>query len=116
LLGDKIVNDKNVKDLTTQKNIQSEDQRSGPHMVSTHPSGNLIISIGTKIENKSVTNKKQYVDDSDGELKHPAKYQKTKNAMNMVKSEDNQSSTRLKVIEIPNLHRVENKNTSFKSS
>lgn len=105
-----------MRDLTTQKNTQSEDQRSGPHVVSTHPSGNLIISMGKKVENKALVNKKQYVDDSDGEVKHPAKYQKTKNAMHMVKSEDNQSSTRLKVIEIPNLHRVDNKSTSFKSS
>lgn len=114
--GDKITNDKNVKDLTTQKNIQSEDQRSEPHVVSTHPSGNLIISIGKKVENKVLANKKQYVDDSDGEMKHPAKYQKTKNALTIVKSEDNQSLTPLKVIEIPNLHRVENQSTSLNSN
>lgn len=117
LLGDKIANDKKVKDLITQKNMESDDQSSGPHIVTTHPSGNLIISIGTKVENKaSTTNKKQNLNDSEGEVKQPAKYQKTKIAMNMRKSEDNQSSNRLKGTEDPNLPRVENKNTIMKSS
>lgn len=98
--------------------MQSSDQSAGPHIVSTHPSGNLIISIGTKVENKASANKKKQCidDDSEGEVKHPTKYQKTKNAMNIMKSEDDQYSSRIKIIEEPNLHRVENKNTIIKSS
>jgi len=75
----------------------------------------LVISIGTKVEIKSA-NKKSYSDDSDTETKHSAKYQKTKNAMNIPKSEEDQNSSGLKVTEEPNLYRVENKSTIIKSS
>ncbi|KAL5237360.1 hypothetical protein ACI65C_004770 [Semiaphis heraclei] len=113
-IGDKIANEKKIKDST--RNTQSEDLRvSGPHIVTTHPSGNLVISIGTKVEITSA-NKKSYSDDSDTETKHSAKYQKTKSSMNIPKSEEDQRSSGLKVTEEPNLYRVENKSTIIKSS
>lgn len=114
-LGDKIANEKKAKDSTI-RNTQSEDSRiSGPHIVTTHPSGNLVISIGTKVENRPAS-KKNYSEDSETEIKHPAKYQKTKNAMNIPKSEEDQSSNSLKVTEETNLYRVDNKSTIIKSS
>ncbi|KAE9535255.1 hypothetical protein AGLY_007988 [Aphis glycines] len=113
--GDKIANEKKAKDSTI-RNTQSEDSRtSGPHIVTTHPSGNLVISIGTKVENRPAS-KKNYSEDSETEIKHPAKYQKTKNAMNIPKSEEDQSSNGLKVTEETNLYRVDNKSTIIKSS
>jgi len=113
--GDKIASEKKVKDSTI-RNAQSEDLRvSGPHIVTTHPSGNLVISIGTKVENRPAS-KKNYSEDSETEIKHSAKYQKTKNAMNIPMSEEDQSSNGLKVTEEPNLYRVENKSTIIKSS
>lgn len=117
MLGDKIANDKKLKD-STSRNTQGGDQTSGPHVVSTHPSGNLVISIGTKVENKTSTSKKQSLEreDLESEVKHMAKYQKTKNAMSIVKSEDYQSSNGLKIIQEPNLYQVENKNQATKSS
>lgn len=96
--------------------LTGDQKRTGPHIVTTHPSGNLVISIGTKIENKSFTNKKQCPGDSEIEVKHSAKYQKTKNAMNIVKTEDDQSSNTLKIINEPNLHHIENKSAILKSS
>lgn len=114
-LGDKIANEKKVKDSTI-RNTQSEDSRiSGPHIVTTHPSGNLVISIGTKVENRPAS-KKNYSEDSETEIKHSAKYQKTKNAMNIPKSEEDQSSNGLKVTEEQNLYRVDNKSSIIKSS
>ncbi|XP_003244249.1 protein AF-10 [Acyrthosiphon pisum] len=113
--GDKIASEKKVKDSTI-RNAQSEDLRvSGPHIVTTHPSGNLVISIGTKVENRPAS-KKNYSEDPETEIKHSAKYQKTKNTMNIPKSEEDQSSNGLKVTEEPNLYRVENKSTIIKSS
>lgn len=113
--GDKIASEKKVKDSTI-RNTQIEDLRvSGPHIVTTHPSGNLVISIGTKVENRPGS-KKNYSGDPETEIKHSAKYQKTKNAMNIPKSEEDQSSNSLKVTEEPNLFRVENKSTIIKSS
>lgn len=92
-----------------------EPRISGPHIVSTHPSGNLVISIGTKAENRT-SSKKNYLEDPETETKQLAKYQKTKNAMNIPKSEEDQSSNSLKKIDVPNLYRVENKSTIIKSS
>lgn len=106
------MNEKKLKD-STSRNSQGGDQTSGPHVVSTHPSGNLVISIGTKVENKTSTSKKQSLE---SDVKQTAKYQKTKNAMNIVKSEDNQSSNGLKIIQEPNLYQVENKNQTTKLS
>lgn len=115
LLGDKIANHKKIKDVTI-RNTQSEDQTSGPHIVSTHPSGNLIISIGTKVENRTSTSKKQSLEDSETEVKQSTKYQKTKNAISITKSEDGQSSNGLKIVQEPNLYHIENKNQTTKSS
>lgn len=106
------MNEKKLKD-STSRNSQGGDQTSGPHVVSTHPSGNLVISIGTKVENKTSTSKKQSLE---SDVKQMAKYQKTKNAMNIVKFEDNQSSNGLKIIQKPNLYQVENKNQTTKLS
>lgn len=115
-LDDKIAIDKKVKDLSPQ-NLHSEDKKkSGPHIVSNHPSGNLVISIGTKVESKSSTNKKQFLEDSETEVKQQAKYQKTNNAMSIVKTEDNQSSNTLILIEEPNLNCSENKSVTIKTS
>lgn len=88
---------------------------SGPHIVTTHPSGNLVISIGTKVENRPAS-KKNYSEDPETEIKHSAKYQKTKNAMNIPKSEEDQSSNGLKLTEEATLYQVENKSTIIKSS
>lgn len=112
-----MLRNKIIKDSASRNTPAGCDQRrTGPHVITTHPSGNLVISIGTKSENKSSATKKQCLDDSETEVKHIAKYQKTKNAMNIVKSEDDQSSNGLKVIEEPNLHHVENKSSIIKSS
>jgi len=112
---DKIANDKKIKE-SIPRNTQNEDQESsGPHVVTTHPSGNLIISIGTKVENNSSTIKKQNIEDSETEVK-PTIKQKTKNAMNMIKSEDNQNSNDLKITEEPNLYNVENSSSTIKPS
>lgn len=107
-LGDKIVNEKKIKDSNPRNSPSGDQNKSGPHIVSTHPSGNLVISIGTKIENKSSTSKKKYSEGSESETKQTTKYQKTKNAMNIPKAEDVQTS---KVIETPSLPQVESKNT-----
>lgn len=115
MLGDKIANDKKVKDSTT-RNTQGGDQISGPHVVSTHPSGNLVISIGTKIENKTSISKKQSLEDLKSEVKQTAKYQKTKNPMSVVKFEDDQSPNGLKIVQEPNLCQGENKNQTTKTS
>lgn len=116
VLGDKVTNDKKIKDSTTQ-NIPKDDQKkSGSHVVTTNQSGNLVISIGTKVENKSSTNKKQSLEDSETEQKLTTKYQKTKNAMNINKAEDDQLSNGIKITEETNLYRIENKNTTLKSS
>lgn len=113
ILGDKITNDKKIKD-TTIKNTQSGEQKksSGPHIVTNHPSGNLVISIGSKVDNKSSTSKKQYHENSESEVKQTAKYQKTKNAMNIVKTEDDlRYNNGIKLTEETNLYRLENKST-----
>ncbi|VVC38726.1 Hypothetical protein CINCED_3A021786 [Cinara cedri] len=114
--GDKFVNNKKIKDTASRNTLTGDQRKTGPHIVTTHPSGNLVISIGTKTENKSCTSKKQCFDDSETEVKHTARYHKSKNAMSIVKSEDDQSSNDLKVIEEPNLHHVENKSTIIQSS
>lgn len=102
----------------TTHNTQSEEQRkSEPHIVTNHPSGNLVISIGTKVENRSSTSKKQYLGESETEEKHSTKYQKTKDSsMNIPKSEVNQTSNNLKIIDEPNLHHIENKCSTIQSS
>jgi len=46
----------------------------------------------------------------------PAIKQKTKNAMNMIKPEDNQNSNDLKITEEPNLYNVENSSSTIKPS
>jgi len=114
MLGDKIADKKN-KDFSP-RNTASEDQKtSGPHIVTNHPSGNLVISIGTKVENKSSTSKKHYLN-SETEVKQVYKCQKTKNTMNTVKTEEDQSSSTLKILEEPNLHCIENKSATKKTS
>lgn len=112
-VGDKIA-DKKYKDLSP-RNISEDQKRSGPHIVTNHPSGNLVISIGTKVENKSSTSKKHYLN-SETEVKQISKCQKTKNTMNTVKTEENRSSSTLKILEEPNLHAVENKSATSKTS
>jgi len=67
------------------------------------------------VENRPV-NKKNYPENSEIEIKQSAKYQKTKNAMNIPKSEEEQSSNGLKAIEETNLYHVENKSSIIKSS
>lgn len=115
-LGDKFSSDKKVKDSPSE-DMHSEDKKKfGPHIVTTHPSGNLVISIGTKVESKTSTTKKQYLEDSETEVKQQTKYQKANNAMNIVKTEDNQSSSNLNIVEEPNLFHVENKSLTLKSS
>lgn len=118
LLGDKIANDKKIKDSTT-KNTQSGDKKKSavPHIVSNHPSGNLVISIGTKVDNKSSTTKKQYLENSETELKQTPKYQKTKNAMNIAKVEDDlKYNNGIKLTEETNLYRLENKSAIVQPS
>jgi hypothetical protein len=116
VLGDKITNDKKNKDSENQ-NIPSDDhKKSGHHIVTTNQSGNLVISIGTKVENKSSTSKKQGLEDSETEKKQTTKYQKTKNAMNTTKADNDQLSNGIKITEETNLYRIENKNTNMKSS
>lgn len=116
MLGDKVTNDKKIKDSTTQYIPKDDQKKSGSHVVTTNQSGNLVISIGTKVENKSSTNKKQSLEDSETEQKQTTKYQKTKNAMNINKAEDDQLSNGIKITEETNLYRIENKNTTLKSS
>lgn len=116
MLDDKITNDKKIKDSTTQ-NISTEDQKkAGLHVVTTNPSGNLVISIGPKVENNPSTSKKQSFEDFETEKKQITKYQKTKNAMNITKTDDDQLSNGIKITEETNLYRIENKNTTIKSS
>lgn len=106
MLGDKITNDKKIKDSTT-RTTPGDQKKSGPHIVTNHPSGNLVISIGTKVENKSLTNKKPY-SDSESEVKQITKFQKTKNAMNIPKAEDDRTS---KTTEKPSSPQVESNST-----
>lgn len=118
LIGDKIANDKKIKD-STAKNSQSGDQRKStvPHIVSNHPSGNLVISIGTKVDNKSSSSKNQYLEYSETEVKQTTKYQKTKNAMNIIKVEDDlRYNNGIKLTEETNLYRLDNKSTIIQSS
>lgn len=77
----------------------------------------MVISIGTKVENKSSTCKEPCVENFETEIKLSPKYQKNKNAMNIVKTEDNQSPNSLiKIVEEPNLYCVENKSLVIKPS
>lgn len=77
----------------------------------------MVISIGTKVENKSSTCKEPCVENFDTEIKPSPKYQKTKNAMNIIKTEDNQSSNSLiNIVKEPNLYCVENKSLAIKPS
>lgn len=112
MLGDKIANDKKIKDSISRNTPSGDQKKSGPHIVTNHPSGNLVISIGTKVENKSTTNKKPHPD-SESEVKQITKYQKTKNAMNIPKAEDDQTS---KTSEKPSSPQAESNNTIIKSS
>lgn len=107
LLDDKIAIEKKVKDFSIH-NTQSEDKKkSEPHIVTTHPSGNLVISIGTKtetirtkVENTSSACKKTFSEVSET-VKQPYKYQKTNSLMNVTMSENDQSSKRPKKSEEP---------------
>lgn len=77
----------------------------------------MVISIGTKVENKSSTYKESCIENFETEIKLSPKYQKTKNPMNIVKTEDNQSPNSLiNIVEDPNLYCVENKNLVIKPS
>lgn len=105
LPGDKIANDKKIKDSTT-RTTPSDQKKSGPHIVPNHPSGNLVISIGTKVD-KFSSNKKPH-SDSESEVKPFTKYQKTKNAMNIPKAEDDRTP---KTTEKPSSPQVESNTT-----
>lgn len=117
-----LIGEKKGKDLPI-KDTQSGDQKKfEPHIVTTHPSGNLVISMGsksdaakTKVENTTSTSKKSC--SKDLEISKPApKYQKTNNEMNVEASDEDQISKGLKITEKPNLSHVDNNSTIIKSS
>ncbi|XP_050426553.1 protein AF-10-like [Adelges cooleyi] len=112
--NDKTVNEKKIKELSFPNIPSNERNKSQPHIVSTHPSGNLIISIGAKPQ--TITSGIKNLHSNDLESGNPTKYQKMDSVMSTDKPKKNQNSEVLKIVEEPNLSRMENANTIIKSN
>lgn len=68
----------------------------------THPPENSIISIETKVENRSLTSKKLNHENPEAGgipiTQYLSKYQKIKNAMRISKSEDGKNSNGMQIV------------------